>query len=96
MVNVIKIKSPDTSEWFLSVADVIVHKSRVVAKEKGIDETYAMVQFVIPEFKDNSESVLSWAKNNMKPEDCNLVMLKPPKPLPKEEVMEKGEWYCER
>lgn len=96
MVGALRIKAPDGSEWFLTVTDVIVSKSRAVAKEKGVDETYAMVQFVIPEFQKDADSILSWAKNNMRPEDCNIVMLKAPKPLSKEEVLEKGEWYYDK
>lgn len=93
MISAIKIKAPDGSEWFLTVTDVIVHKSKVVAKEREIDETYAMVQFVFPEFEKDNDSILSWAKNNMGPEDCNIIMLKQPQPLSKKEIMETGEWY---
>jgi len=93
MISVVRVKVKDGSEWFVTVTDIAVDKAQSVAKDKGIDRTYALVQFVLPEFGKNPDAAVTWAKDHMDHGKINLIMLKQPDPLPKDEVLKSGDWY---
>ena len=92
MKATIRIVATDGSEWLMTTADVAVHRANVIAKQTNEQPVYILSKEVFPAFEKDPNSILAWAKTQMKPEDISLTQIGQPRPLKKEDILKNGTW----